>query len=71
METKQLAGIVGSLILAIGVFSPVEALPLIGNSSLITALGIAGILVLILSTISLVLSLLDKCRFLWDQAPEH
>jgi len=65
METKQLTGIVGAIVLALGVFTPIKTLPFLGNVSLLGALDIAGILILVLATLSLTLSLINKCRFLW------
>lgn len=65
MDIKQVLGIVGSVLIFIGAFSPVETLPLLGNNSYLGALNISGVLMLILAAASLLLSLLSKFRFLW------
>lgn len=65
METKQLAGIIGAVALALGVFTPIGSLPLLGNYSLIGTYDISAILILLLAVSALVLTLLNKCRLLW------
>lgn len=65
MEIKQVVGVVGSVVMFIGVFCPVEQLEGLGNSSFIGRYDLASILMLALATLSFVLALLNQCRFLW------
>jgi hypothetical protein len=65
LETKQLIGIAGTAVTFIGVFTPIEKLELIGNSSLIGSDILVGILILVLAVATLVLSLINRCRWLW------
>jgi len=65
LETKQLIGIAGTAAAFVGVFTPIEALDMIGNISLVGSNIFAGILILVLSVATLVLSLINKCRWLW------
>lgn len=65
LETKQLIGIAGTAATFIGVFTPIRTFEMIGNSSLVGSNIFAGILILLLSVATLVLSLINKCRWFW------
>lgn len=65
LEAKQLIGIAGTAATFIGVFTPIEKLELIGNSSLIGSNIFVGMAILVLCLITLILSLINRCRWLW------
>ena len=65
LEAKQLIGIAGTATTFIGVFTPIEKLELIGNSSLIGSNIFFGMVILVLCMITLILSLINRCRWLW------
>ena len=57
MKTKQLLGLIGSIVLFIGVFTPIVSVPIMGNMNLFQNGKGGGTIVLILAVISLVLVL--------------
>lgn len=57
-------GIIGSIFLCAGIFSPIISLPLIGNLNYLYIKG-DSIIILILSIISLIIILQDKYHLLW------
>ena len=65
MRTRQLLGILGSAILFIGVFMPIVRLPLVGEMNYFANGRGDGVLILLLSVISLALVLLKWYRELW------
>ncbi len=65
MQTKQLVGVVGAVVMFVGVFCPIEGLGSLGSIGLIGRYDMASIAMLALAVASLVLALLNKCRFLW------
>lgn len=65
LEAKQLIGIAGTAVTFIGVFTPIRTFEMFGNISLVGSNIFAGILILVLSVVTLVLSLINKCRWFW------
>ncbi|CAO1665077.1 hypothetical protein NYA30BAC_02536 [Halomonas sp. NYA30] len=65
MKTKQLLGLIGSIILFIGVFTPIVSVPIMGNMNYFQNGKGDGTIVLILAVISLVLVLANKYKGLW------
>jgi hypothetical protein len=65
MSTKQLLGIIGSLILFVGVFAPVVSMPIIGGTNFFQNNKIEGTLILILAAGSFVLTLARLYKGLW------
>lgn len=65
MTTKQMLGLSGSIILFIGVFTPIVSIPIIGNMNYFQNGKGDGTLILILAAISLVLVLTNKYKGLW------
>ena len=65
MKTKQLLGLMRSVMLFIGVFTPIVSVPIMGNMNYFQNGGGDGIIVLVLAVISLVLVLAQKYKGLW------
>lgn len=65
MNTKQLLGLIGSIILFIGVFTPIVSVPIMGNMNYFQNGRGDGTIVLGLAVISLVLVLAKKYKGLW------
>lgn len=65
MNTKQLLGFFGALILLAGVFSPIVSVPFMGDATYIQNGRGEGIIVLVLAAASLVLALTKNYAGLW------
>lgn len=65
MITKQSLGIIGSIILFVGVFTPIVSIPILGNMNYFQNGKGDGTVVLIFAGISLVLALAKKYKGLW------
>jgi hypothetical protein len=65
MEKRQLFGILGSLALVIGVFSPFISVPIMGALNYFQNGKGDGVIVLVLAVISLVTALSKRYRWLW------
>ena len=64
MDKKEL-GIAGSIILFIGVFTPIVSVPILGSLNYFRNGEGDGAIVLILATIAFVLALTEKLKYLW------
>jgi len=65
MNTKQLLGLIGSIILFVGVFAPIVSVPIMGNMNYFQNGKGDGTIVLLLAVVSLVLVLAKKYKGLW------
>ena len=65
MNTRQILGLIGSIVLFIGVFTPIVSIPIMGNINYFQNGKGDGTLILILAVISLVLVLTKKYKGLW------
>lgn len=65
MNTKQVLGLIGSIILFIGVFTPIVSVPIMGNMNYFQNGEGDGTIVLVLAVISLILVLAKKYKGLW------
>lgn len=65
MNTKQILGLIGSIVLFIGVFTPIVSVPIMGNMNYFQNGKGDGTLILILALVSLVLVLTKKYKGLW------
>jgi hypothetical protein len=65
MKTKQQLGLIGSIILFVGVFTPIVSVPFMGNLNYFQNGQGDGTIILILSLISLILVLTHKYNGLW------
>ena len=65
MKTKQLLGLIGSIVLFIGVFSPIISVPIMGNMNYFNNGKGDGTIVLVFAAFSLLLVLIKKYRLLW------
>ena len=65
MNTKQILGLIGSIVLFIGVFTPIVSVPIVGDMNYFQNGKGDGTLILILAVISLVLVLTKQFRGLW------
>ena len=65
MNTKQLLGFIGSIVLFIGVFTPIVSVPIMGNMNYFQNGEGDGTIVLVLAVISLILVLAKKYKGLW------
>jgi len=65
MNTKQLLGLIGSVVLFIGVFAPIVSVPFMGNMNYFRNGKGDGTIVLILAVVSFVLVLARKYKGLW------
>ncbi len=66
---KQILGLVGSVILFIGVFTPIVSVPIVGNLNYFQNGRGDRVIVLVLALISLVLVLIKWYRWLWLTGP--
>ena len=65
MNTRQILGLIGSIVLFIGVFTPIASAPIFGNIDYFLHGTGDGVVILILAAISLVLVLKKKYKGLW------
>jgi hypothetical protein len=65
MDIKQLLGILGSLFLYIGVFSPIVYIPIVGDQNYFQNGKGDGVILLVISTVSLILTLTRVYKGLW------
>lgn len=65
MNTKQILGLIGSIILFVGVFAPILSVPIMGNMNYFQNGKGDGIIVLVLAVASLVLVLTKNYKGLW------
>jgi hypothetical protein len=65
MNTKQMLGLIGSIALFIGVFTPIVRVPIMGNMNYFQNGKGGGMLILILAVVSLMLVLTKKYKGLW------
>ena len=65
MNMKQLLGIMGSIVLFIGVFTPIVSLPIVGSMNYFQNGKGDGIIVLVLAIVSFVLVLIKNYKGLW------
>jgi hypothetical protein len=65
MNNNQLLGIIGSLALLFGVFSPLFSAPIVGSGGNFLDVKIVGPIVLALAAISFVLTIMKKYKGLW------
>lgn len=65
LEIKQILGFIGSIILFIGVFTPIVSVPIIGNINYFQNGQGDGIFLIILAVISFILSIIKKYKGLW------
>ena len=65
MKTKQLLGLIGSIVLFIGVFTPIVSVPIMGNLNYFQNGKGDGVIVLVLAVISFILVLANKYKGLW------
>lgn len=65
MNKGQITGLIGSIILLIGVFTPIVSLPIVGSINYFNNGSGDGVIVLVLAIVSLVVIFLKKYRFLW------
>jgi hypothetical protein len=68
VKNRQLLGILGSAILFVGVFLPIVRLPVVGDMNYFQNGRGDGVIVLVLSIVSLVLVLIRSYRELWTTA---
>ncbi len=64
MPRRQLLGLIGSIILFIGVFTPIISIPIVGNMNYFQHGTGEGVIVLVLAVISIVLSITKKYKWL-------
>lgn len=65
MEKKNLLGLCGSLVLFVGVFTPIVSVPVVGNVNYFQNGHGDGVIILVLAIISLLLTLSKKFGALW------
>ena len=65
MHIKQTLGLVGSIALLAGVFTPIVSIPVMGEMTYLQNGRTEGIIVLVLAFISLLLALTRQYRGLW------
>lgn len=65
MKTRQLLGIIGSVMLIMGVFAPIISFPIVGGINYIQNSKGDGVFILILAAISLILIFANKYKGLW------
>lgn len=65
MEKKQVLGLIGSIILFIGVFTPIVSVPIMGNMNYFQNGKGDGTIIIGLAVISLILTLSKKYKGLW------
>jgi hypothetical protein len=62
---KQMLGLIGSLVLFVGVFTPIISLPIVGTMNYFQNGKGDGVIVLALAIVSLILTLTKRYRGLW------
>ena len=65
MDKKQVMGLIGSIILFVGVFTPIVSVPIMGNMNYFQNGKGDGTIVIVLAVISLILTLAKKYKWLW------
>jgi len=65
MGTKQILGLIGSIVLFTGVFTPILSIPIMGNITYLQNGKSEGTIVLVLAVVSLMLVLTKKYKGLW------
>ena len=65
ITARQLIGMIGSIILIVGVFTPILSVPIMGNMNYFQNGEGDGTIILILAVISFILVLIKKCKGLW------
>lgn len=65
MARKQMLGLIGSLILFVGVFTPIISLPIVGTMNYFQNGKGDGVIILALAIVSLILTLTKRYRGLW------
>jgi hypothetical protein len=65
MSKKQLLGLIGSIILFVGVFTPIVSIPFVGNMNYFQNGKGDGIIVLIFAVITLIMVLAKNYKSLW------
>jgi len=65
MNTRQLLGLIGSIVLFVGVFTPVVSAPIVGNMNYFQNGKGDGAIILVFACCSLALVLAKKYRLLW------
>lgn len=65
MSKKQILGLMGSIILFVGVFTPLVSLPFVGTVNYFANGKGDGTIVLVFAVISLILVLIKKYKGLW------
>jgi len=65
MNTKQLLGLIGSIILFVGVFAPIVSVPIMGNMNYFQNGKGDGVIVMVLAVASLVLVMTKNYKGLW------
>ncbi len=65
MNIKQLAGLLGSLILIVAVFAPIVSIPIMGSINYFQNGKGDGVIILVLAIVSLILIFLEKYKGLW------
>ena len=65
METRQIVGLTGALLLFIGVFTPIVSIPTVGYINYFEEENIAGTVILTLAVTSFLLLLAKQYRALW------
>jgi hypothetical protein len=65
VNTKHILGLIGSIVLFIGVFTPIVSAPIIGSMNYFQNGKGDGMLILILAIVSLVFVLTKKYKGLW------
>lgn len=65
MEKRQLWGIAGSIILFVGVFTPIISMPIVGSMNYYNTAKGSGVLLLLFAVASLILVIKKMYKFLW------
>jgi len=65
LNTKQLLGLMGSIVLFVGVFAPIVSVPIVGNINYFNNGKGDGTIVLFLAAVSLILVFAKKYKGLW------
>ena len=65
MNTKQMLGLIGSVVLFIGVFTPIVSVPVMGNVNYFQNGQGDGTIILVFAVISSIMALMEKYKVLW------
>jgi hypothetical protein len=65
MDNRQLLGILGSILLFVGIFTPIVSLPIVGSMNYFRNGQGDGVFVLILAVISFILTVTRNFKGLW------